>query len=77
MEDLDPPREVPGAADEILRTLERFGLQWDGPLYQSQRHERYQAILDALHQQGLTYHCQCSRARIQHWAASMMVTAAT
>ncbi|MBP8172674.1 MAG: tRNA glutamyl-Q(34) synthetase GluQRS [Aeromonadaceae bacterium] len=66
MEDLDPPREVPGAADEILRTLERFGLQWDGPvLYQSQRHERYQAILDALHQQGLTYHCQCSRARIQ------------
>ena len=66
IEDLDPPREVAGAADGILRTLERFGLQWDGEIcYQSQRHERYQQILDELHQQGLTYHCHCSRARIQ------------
>ena len=40
MEDLDPPREQAGAADSILRTLEQFGLYWDGPvLYQSQRHE--------------------------------------
>ena len=30
MEDLDTPRVVPGAADDILRTLERFGLTWDG-----------------------------------------------
>ena len=38
MEDLDPPRETPGAAAGILRTLERFGLYWDGEvLYQSRR----------------------------------------
>ena len=40
MEDLDPPREVPGAADHILRTLEGMGLHWDGEvMYQSGRHD--------------------------------------
>ncbi|WP_024871168.1 tRNA glutamyl-Q(34) synthetase GluQRS [Tolumonas lignilytica] len=66
IEDLDPPREQPGAAKGILQTLERFGLYWDGPIiYQSQRHERYQAILDELYRQGKTYHCRCTRAQIQ------------
>ncbi|MEC9313490.1 MAG: glutamate--tRNA ligase family protein, partial [Pseudomonadota bacterium] len=40
MEDLDKPREMPGAADDILRTLEAYGFEWDGEvMYQSQRHE--------------------------------------
>ena len=53
IEDLDPPRTVRGAADEILRTLERFGFQWDWPvLYQSTRTEAYQAALDRLKQDG-------------------------
>ena len=66
IEDIDPPREQPGAAAQILRTLERFSLHWDGEvIYQSQRHERYQAILDELYQQGKTYHCCCTRAQIQ------------
>lgn len=66
IEDLDPPREQPGAAAGILRTLEQFGLYWDGAvMYQSQRHERYQAVLDDLYRQGKTYHCHCTRAQIQ------------
>jgi glutamyl-Q tRNA(Asp) synthetase len=35
IEDIDPPREVRGAADEILRTLEAYELFWDGPAIQS------------------------------------------
>jgi len=38
IEDVDPPRVVAGAADDILRTLEAFGFEWDGPvMYQSRR----------------------------------------
>lgn len=66
MEDLDPPREMPGAADLILQTLEAYGFEWDGPVwYQSRRHEFYQAALEQLHTDGLVYHCGCSRRDLQ------------
>nr|WP_235445321.1 tRNA glutamyl-Q(34) synthetase GluQRS [Gulbenkiania mobilis] len=65
MEDLDPPREVQGAADAILRTLEAFGFEWDGEVvYQSRRHGLYRAALDALRQAGLAYPCTCTRREI-------------
>lgn len=66
MEDIDPPREVAGAAHSILSTLERFGLCWHGEvMYQSQQGERYRAILAELRQQQLTYACRCTRAQIK------------
>ncbi|MBK8639796.1 MAG: tRNA glutamyl-Q(34) synthetase GluQRS [Chromatiaceae bacterium] len=62
LEDLDRPREVPGAARAILATLEAFGFAWDGPvLYQSQRTAAYAAALDRLDEEGLLYACACSR----------------
>ena len=65
MEDIDTPRMVAGSDSDILRTLEQFGLQWDGAvLYQSQRLERYQQIVEHLKQQQLVYGCQCSRKQI-------------
>ncbi len=65
MEDIDRPREVPGAADDILHTLETFGFEWDGPvIYQSQRTDAYQAALETLQQQGAIYPCACSRKEI-------------
>lgn len=65
IEDIDPPREVPGAASTILRQLEHYGLHWDGEvLWQSQRHEAYRERLAWLHEQGLCYYCTCTRARI-------------
>jgi glutamyl-Q tRNA(Asp) synthetase len=66
IEDIDPPREIPGASDNILRTLEAFGLHWDGTvLYQSQRIQAYQTQIDDLIAQDLAYYCQCTRKIIQ------------
>ena len=65
MEDLDRPREMPGAADVILRTLQAFGFEWDGPvLYQSRRDEAYAAALEKLRQAGFIYGCACTRREI-------------
>lgn len=62
IEDLDPPREVPGAAEQMLRCLETFGLEWDGEImYQSQRFNVYQAAVDQLLEQGSAFHCACSK----------------
>ncbi|MCD9552839.1 tRNA glutamyl-Q(34) synthetase GluQRS [Photobacterium carnosum] len=66
IEDLDPPREMLGAADDILRTLEAFGFMWDGDIiYQSLRHDVYQAQIETWLTQGNAYYCQCSRKNIQ------------
>ncbi|UOP05050.1 tRNA glutamyl-Q(34) synthetase GluQRS [Conchiformibius kuhniae] len=69
IEDLDPPREVAGAADDIIRTLAVFGFEWDGEItYQSQRHEIYQSALEQLKKQNLAYPCFCSRKQWQQAA---------
>ena len=65
IEDLDPPREQPGAADAILRTLEACGMGWDGePLYQSRRGAAYRTALERLQARGLVYPCGCTRREI-------------
>ena len=65
MEDLDTPRCVPGAADGILRTLERFGLHSDElVIYQSQRTAAYELALASLRVCGAVYPCGCTRKEI-------------
>ncbi len=65
MEDVDTPRNVPGAAAQILATLEAFGFEWDGPvLWQSQRLAAYAEALAQLQAAGLAYGCACSRKEI-------------
>ena len=65
MEDLDTPREMPGAAEGILRTLEAFGFEWDGPvMYQSGRSATYDEALHTLQNKGLVYPCGCTRKEI-------------
>lgn len=62
VEDIDPPREVPGSADRILHSLQRFGIRSDAPVvFQGQRREQHRAAADELVSKGLAYWCGCSR----------------
>src|SRR5258706_8243958 len=70
MEDLDRPRVAPGAADAILRQLESFGLNWDGPVvYQSARLELYREAL--LRLAPRSYPCACTRKELEDSALSI------
>ena len=65
IEDVDAPRTVPGAEDEILRTLEALALAWDGPIVrQRERTARYAEALENLRSRALAYRCRCSRREI-------------
>ena len=65
IEDLDRPRNVAGAAEAILRSLERLGLHWDGEVvWQSQRTAHYEAALERLRELGVVYRCRCSRREV-------------
>src|SRR5262249_43633183 len=59
------PRNVPGAAEHILQTLQRFGLTPDEPvIYQSERIDLYRTALEQLRAKGLAYPCSCSRREV-------------
>jgi glutamyl-Q tRNA(Asp) synthetase len=63
VEDLDPPREVPGAAERQLATLRAFGMAPDGEvLWQSRRSEAYSGALERLLASGRAFECRCSRS---------------
>ena len=65
MEDLDSPRTVPGAAEGILRSLERLGFEWDGEVMaQSRRAPEYAEALERLKNLGRVFACGCSRKEI-------------
>jgi glutamyl-Q tRNA(Asp) synthetase len=62
IEDVDPPREVPGSAASITDDLAQFGMIPDGlVLYQSRRTDAYQRACEFLLASGHAYWCGCSR----------------
>lgn len=62
LDDLDTPRNRPGAAEAIQADLRWLGLHWDGPVvWQSQRRGIYSSVLTSLRRAGLLYPCRCSR----------------
>lgn len=66
IEDLDPPREAPGAADSIIATLAAFGFEWnESILRQSARTEAYRGALDTLLRRRRAFPCSCSRTELQ------------
>ncbi|WP_321964329.1 tRNA glutamyl-Q(34) synthetase GluQRS [Paraburkholderia sp. J7] len=65
VEDIDGPRAVPGAAEDILATLAAFGFHADEPpQWQSRRTDLYRAALDRLIASGHVYACGCTRKEI-------------
>lgn len=66
MDDLDPPRQAPGAAETLVRQLTELGLEPDEPVYyQSQRTEAYGAAVDQLLRRGDAFHCKLSRKQLR------------
>ena len=66
IEDIDPPREMPGATRMILEALDAFDLPWDRDVfYQSQQLEEYRNVAAGLLDQGRAYHCSCSRRELR------------
>jgi glutamyl-Q tRNA(Asp) synthetase len=70
IEDLDPPREVPGATTDIVATLSAFGMCSDEPIaLQSERGPLYAAAFSCLHDRGMIYGCACTRTEVELAAA--------
>jgi glutamyl-Q tRNA(Asp) synthetase len=68
IEDLDRVRTLPDGAAQMLRTLDRFGLHWDGAVeYQSHRTAGYEQALKTLQASGLTFECSCSRRELTNF----------
>lgn len=77
IEDIDAPRNQPGADRLILQQLGRLGFHWDGePVWQSRRIDLYRAALAELAGQGRTYGCACSRKEIADSALALAVDGA-
>ncbi len=65
IDDVDTPRCVAGAAEDILATLARFGLEWDDePVWQSRRTADYRAAFEGLRQAGHVFGCACTRREL-------------
>jgi len=63
IEDIDAARTVTGAAEQIVETLRRLGMQWDGDVvWQSRRQDLYRRAFEQLH--DYTYPCGCTRREI-------------
>jgi len=66
LEDLDWRRELPGAADRILATLELFGFEWDGPVVRQRNREAlYASALEGLQGRSRLFDCSCSRRQLE------------
>lgn len=70
IDDLDQTRKIDGMDSRIMRSLDSFGFEWDGPVaYQSQNLEHYQEAMHRLQRAGQTYACQCTRSQLRDRAS--------
>lgn len=68
IDDVDPPRIIPGSAESFISLLERLELHWDRTVYyQSERHQAHTRMAAALLEQHDAYRCDCSRRRLRQF----------
>ncbi len=66
IEDTDKERSTQASVDAILDGLDWLGLDYDeGPIYQSDRTERYNEVIHELLSNGKAYYCNCSKERLE------------
>ena len=66
IEDTDRARSTQASIDAIIEAMDWLGLDYDeGPIFQTQRFARYQAVLDRMLDEGLAYYCDCSNERLE------------
>lgn len=76
IEDIDPPREIAGASDEIISCLSAHGLDWDGEIsYQSTRGDHYDHALQTLDRKNAVYACSCTRKHLRAIASETQCNA--
>lgn len=65
IEDIDPPREIAGASQAIIQSLQQHGLHWQGDIiWQSKHSENFDQALNQLRLQGDLFECSCSRRQL-------------
>lgn len=65
IEDIDPLREIAGASDAIIRCLDSYGFEWDGPIrFQHSRQDAYHAAIEQMAALGLVFNCGCTRSEL-------------
>lgn len=75
VEDTDLERSTPEAVQAILDGMEWLGLIADeGPFYQTQRFDRYHAVIDQWLLEGKAYRCYCSKERLEALRAHQIAT---
>ncbi len=73
IEDTDRERSTQEAVDAILEGMSWLGLDHDeGPIYQTDRYDRYQQVIQQLLDQGDAYYCNCSRERLDKMREEQM-----
>ena len=72
IEDVDTLRRVPGADDTLLKTLDKFGFEWDNEvIWQSRRTGLYQRALEHLIEEERVFPCTCSRKLLAQTTAEL------
>ena len=73
IEDTDKERSSQDSVDAILQGMDWLGLSYDeGPIYQSDRFERYKEVVSQLLDNGKAYYCECTKERLEEMREAQM-----